>query len=261
MVLHKRYTIVLIVQEVRWMNAYYCWLPQRINSSHDSRLRVKGCLALHYSPWLVSNDCRWGQVNFPGLRLLTWSLWLVALKLKERVWEEISVMGTKTGGMETNTRAREQKKKRRVSGQVFNWLPAGPSPPAACLWRLRRCRTPQQTWACCHWHQWPGCWQLPGCSAGHHLMPPSVNTVVALENSPTLFEKSHRFFFFYSKSTFRIVRLWSDMSNLKTCLPLQWSPLNYCLCVRLLLTPFTLENPLDGMRGESVCKPCLKHNP
>lgn len=54
-------------------------------------------------------------------------------------------------------------------------LPVVLSPLAACLWRLQRCRRPCQTWACCHWRPEPGCWQLLGDSAEHHLRPTSVN--------------------------------------------------------------------------------------
>lgn len=88
------------------------------------------------------------------------------------VWEILCRDWDKGGGV----KQKWQSKRRNTRERLLDRLPVVPFPQAACLWRPRRCRRPRQTWACCHWHQWPGCWQLLGYSAGRRPLPPSVNT-------------------------------------------------------------------------------------
>lgn len=132
-----------------------------------------------HSPWLGCHDCKWGEGNcsrgFP-VNTMNWiAVLLYALSMKERVRETLCVMGTKRDVQSAECRASEQNRGRKARGQLHDWLPAELSPLAACLWRFQHCRRRWQTWAYCHWRQWPGCWQLLGYSAGRHLMPPSVN--------------------------------------------------------------------------------------
>lgn len=114
---------------------------------------------------LGCHDCRWGEGNcsrgFP-VNTMHW----IAERDSAR-WGEMC---------KAECRAGEQKRGRKARGQSPDWLPVILFPPAACLWRLQHCRRPWQTWAYCHWHRWPGCWQLLGCSAGRHPTPPSVKT-------------------------------------------------------------------------------------
>lgn len=140
----------------------------------------------------------------------------------------------------------EQKRRRgrNVRGQLHDWLPVKLSPLAACLWRLQHCRKPWRMWVYCHWHQWPGCWQLLDYSAGRHLMPPS-KTETKKQNT----RQRDGWWSFWAACSKHLVKIW-EVSNLHIFQPSQ--SLTLCLCACLFFIPSTLEKPVQRW-DENVC--------